>query len=67
MLRGLGYWFFYGGDKLGRWIEPSVHYTQTVRLIVVSYALAALALLAAAFVRWRHRVFFVVAARRRRR
>ena len=23
VLRGLGYWFFYGGDKLGPWIEPS--------------------------------------------
>ncbi len=24
VLRGLGYWFFYGRDKLGPWIEPSV-------------------------------------------
>ena len=25
---GSGYWFFYGDDKLGPWIEPSVAYTQ---------------------------------------
>ena len=25
---GLGYWFFYGGDRLGPWIEPSDDYTQ---------------------------------------
>ena len=26
---GSGYWFFYGGDKLGPWIEAAVDYTQT--------------------------------------
>ena len=27
VLRGLGYWFFYGGDKIGPWIEaePGLH------------------------------------------
>ena len=30
VLRGLGYWFFYGGDKVGPWIEPSVPYTQSL-------------------------------------
>ena len=24
VLRGLGYWFFYGSDRIGHWIEPSV-------------------------------------------
>jgi arabinofuranan 3-O-arabinosyltransferase len=60
VLRGLGYWFFYGGDKLGNWIEASVHYTQSRPLIVVSYAVPTLALLAAAFIRWRHRFYFAV-------
>ena len=23
VLRGLGYWFFYGGDKVDRWVDPS--------------------------------------------
>jgi arabinofuranan 3-O-arabinosyltransferase len=60
VLRGLGYWFFYGGDKLGNWIEASVHYTTSRPLIVVSYAVPTLALLAAAVMRWRHRVYFAV-------
>ena len=25
---GLGYWFFYGGDRLGPWIESASQYTQ---------------------------------------
>ena len=29
VLRGLGYWFFYGRDKLGPWIESSADYTQS--------------------------------------
>ena len=29
VIRGLGYWLFYGTDKLGPWIEPSVTYTRT--------------------------------------
>jgi arabinofuranan 3-O-arabinosyltransferase len=60
VLRGLGYWFFYGTDKLGPWIEPSVTYTQNPLVLVTSYALPILALTAAALVRWRYRLFFVV-------
>jgi arabinofuranan 3-O-arabinosyltransferase len=58
VLRGLGYWLFYGGDKLGNWIEASVHYTQRRPVIAASYAVPTLALLAAAFIRWRHRFYF---------
>ena len=28
ILRGLGYWFFYGQDRLGPWIESAENYTQ---------------------------------------
>ena len=38
VLRGLGYWFFYGGDRLGPWIEPSVDYTQRLWLLGLTYA-----------------------------
>src|SRR5207244_6249664 len=41
-LRGLGYWFFYGRDKLGPWIEAGVPYTQDVALIVTGFVLSAL-------------------------
>jgi arabinofuranan 3-O-arabinosyltransferase len=59
VLRGLGYWFFYGQDKLGPWIEPAVDYTQHLWLIAVSFLMPAAAFLAAGAVRWRYRGFFV--------
>ena len=62
VLRGLGYWFFYGNDKLGPWIEPSVAYTQGGWLIFVGFGLSVLALGSAALVRWRHRSYFVLLA-----
>ncbi|MGQ0805110.1 MAG: alpha-(1-_3)-arabinofuranosyltransferase domain-containing protein, partial [Actinomycetota bacterium] len=62
ILRGLGYWFFYGGDKIGQWIEASLDYTQRRWLLLTSYAVPTSALLAAAFLRWRHRLYFAVLA-----
>jgi arabinofuranan 3-O-arabinosyltransferase len=59
VLRGLGYWFFYGGDRLGPWIEPSVDYTQRLWLIAVTYITPILALLAGAMSRWKYRAYFV--------
>ena len=58
VLRGLGYWFFYGRDRLGPWIEASTAYTQRPMLILVSYLVPTLALLAGVLVRWRHRIYF---------
>ncbi len=60
VLRGLGYWFFYGQDRLGPWIEASSDYTQHGVVILAGYVLAALSLLFAGLVRWRHRVFFII-------
>ncbi|MBK5289502.1 MAG: DUF3367 domain-containing protein [Acidimicrobiia bacterium] len=60
VLRGLGYWFFYGRDRLGPWIEASTGYTQHPALILVSYAIPTLAFLSAALVRWRHRTYFML-------
>ena len=59
ILRGLGYWFFYGQDRLGPWIESAENYTQRPVVIMAGYLLVALALLSAGFVRWRHRAFFI--------
>jgi hypothetical protein len=59
VLRGLGYWFFYGGDRLGPWIEPSASYTQWPLLIAVSFLVPTLGLLGGAVARWRHRGYFV--------
>ncbi|MGZ6954727.1 MAG: alpha-(1-_3)-arabinofuranosyltransferase domain-containing protein [Acidimicrobiia bacterium] len=59
VLRGLGYWFFYGRDKLGPWIESSATYTQRPLMILISYGIPFLALASAAFVTWRYRSYFV--------
>jgi len=55
ILRGLGYWYFYGTDHLGPWTNAAVRFTQDIALLVTSYAVPVLALVSAAFVhgpRW---------------
>jgi hypothetical protein len=59
ILRGLGYWFFYGGDRVGPWIESANQYTQRPVVLLAGYGLVVAALLVAGILRWRHRLFFV--------
>jgi arabinofuranan 3-O-arabinosyltransferase len=59
VLRGLGYWFFYGTDKLGPWIEPGRTFTENSLLIAFGFLLPSAALVAAVVVRWRYRAFAV--------
>ncbi len=58
VLRGIGYWFFYGEDRFGPWIAASRAYTRQLWLLVVSYLLPILALAGAALARFRERAFF---------
>ena len=60
IIRGLGYWYFYGTDHTGPWTTAAIRYTQDLWLLATSYAVPVLALVAAAFVRWRERAFFLV-------
>ena len=60
VLRGLGYWYFYGADRVGPWTQNMVAYTQNIALILVSFLLPALCFLAAVFSRWRYRSYFVL-------
>ena len=39
ILRGLGYWFFYGQDRLGPWIEAARDYTQRRSSSLAGYRL----------------------------
>src|SRR5436190_5809550 len=57
ILRGLGYWFFYGGDRVGPWIDAASQYTQRPVILIAGYGLVVLGLLAAGLIRWRHRFF----------
>ena len=59
VLRGLGYWFFYGSDKLGPWTQPSSTYTTNVAVLTLSYSIPIAAMVAAAVVRWRYRALFL--------
>ncbi len=59
VLRGLGYWFFYGDDKLGPWTAPSATYTTNLAAVSLSFLIPVLAIVAAALVRWRYRALFL--------
>ncbi len=60
ILRGLGYWYFYGSDRDGPWTQSSVAYTQNLWLIGFSFAVPVISFVAAVFVRWRHRAYFIL-------
>jgi len=60
VLRGLGYWYFYGGDRLGQWVDTSIQFTQSLAVLALSFAVPTLAVIAAVAVRWRHRAYFVL-------
>ncbi|MGH9303679.1 MAG: alpha-(1-_3)-arabinofuranosyltransferase domain-containing protein, partial [Acidimicrobiales bacterium] len=60
ILRGLGYWYFYGSDRLGPWLSSSVEYTERVPLVALSFVLPLLGVMGAAVVRWRARAYFVL-------
>ncbi len=59
VLRGLGYWFAYGSDRLYPWVEPAIAYTQNLWLIAVTFAIPVVGLLGLGISRWRHRAFVV--------
>ncbi|MGH9084295.1 MAG: alpha-(1-_3)-arabinofuranosyltransferase domain-containing protein, partial [Acidimicrobiales bacterium] len=60
VLRGLGNWFFYGRDRTGYSIDQASDYADDGLVVALSFAVPALALAAAAVLRWTHRTFFVV-------
>jgi arabinofuranan 3-O-arabinosyltransferase len=57
VLRGLGYWFFYGTDKLGPWIEPGRTFTERWPVILVGFVLPVAAVASAFVIRWRYRAY----------
>ena len=59
VLRGLGYWYFYGWDKVQPWTLASVEYSQSLWLGAVSYLVPAAAVILGFFARWRYRAYSV--------
>jgi hypothetical protein len=45
IIRGLGYWFLYGGDRLDPWVEPAGPYFDSVAVMAIGFILAGIALL----------------------
>ena len=59
VVRGLGYWYFYGTDTAGQWVPASVGFTTDLWLLGATYAVPLLAVAGAFFTRWRHRPYFI--------
>ena len=60
VVRGLGYWYFYGSDRLGAWKQAAVELETSSWLLATSFALPALAVAGALVSRWRQKAFFVL-------
>ena len=59
LLRGFGNWFLSGSDRAGPWLDQSVQYADEKVLAALTFALPFAALVGAAFMRWKHRAYFV--------
>ncbi len=59
VLRGLGYWFYYGLSALGPWSPSSTGYEEHIWLILISFALPSLAFLSITKIKWKDRTFFI--------
>lgn len=57
VLRGLGYWYFYGWDKVQPWTQAAVPYTQSLWLLAVSFTVPTVAVALGWGGRWRYRPF----------
>lgn len=58
VLRGLGYWYFYGTDKLVTIVGASRHYTTSILAVGLSFLVPVLALCGSAVARFRERAYF---------
>ena len=56
LLRGLGYWFFYGDEYAGRWIGPSAPYMSNSVVIVAGFILVGIALVSLAATKVPYRI-----------
>lgn len=59
VLRGLGYWYFYGKDGLAGWTESGGLYTTSLVMLALTFALPLFGLLGAVVTRWKYRAYFV--------
>jgi arabinofuranan 3-O-arabinosyltransferase len=62
VLRGLGYWYFYGSDHIQPWTMAAGPYETNAVVIAFSYFLPLSAVVSSVFIKWRYRGFFVALA-----
>ncbi len=63
IVRGLGYWFFYGNDITGPWLSNiAPAHQERLAVIAASFVFPLAALVAGSVVRWSHRTYFAVLA-----
>lgn len=60
VLRGLGYWVFYGREVLDPNVGAAVAYMQNPLLLAITYGIPFVAITAAVTVRFRHRGYFAL-------
>ena len=60
LVRGLGYWFFYGRDSLGAWISPAARLAQSPGAMTVSFLIPGLAIVSGFLTRFRNRGYFAL-------
>ncbi|MGH9043546.1 MAG: alpha-(1-_3)-arabinofuranosyltransferase domain-containing protein [Acidimicrobiales bacterium] len=60
VIRGLGYWYFYGSDRQSSWTAAAILYTQRLWLLGLSYAIPAFSVLVSIVTRWTYRAYFAV-------
>lgn len=61
IVRGLGYWFFYGADSEGPWLRSiAPPYMEDPALIALTFAVPLAALALGAVVRWTPRAYFAL-------
>ncbi len=58
ILRGLGYWYFYGSGRLGLWVITSSEMTQQLTTLAFSFAVPILAFVSAIWISFRYRSYF---------
>ncbi|MFA5884528.1 MAG: alpha-(1-_3)-arabinofuranosyltransferase family protein [Acidimicrobiia bacterium] len=59
MLRGLGYWLFYGTEARDPNVKAAIDYLERTPFVLLSYAIPLLAVVAGLATRWRHRAFAI--------
>ncbi|MGY6499528.1 MAG: alpha-(1-_3)-arabinofuranosyltransferase domain-containing protein [Acidimicrobiales bacterium] len=63
IIRGLGYWFFYGADTTGPWLDGlAPAYIENAGLIGIGFVIPVVALAAGGSVWWLHRAYFSTVA-----